>query len=92
LRRRDRLSPPHAIAADRGKIELLARLAVGALTLNLKWRDAMIERLMTLKEMISHRVIYGGLSGCHLWAAVATGKWEVYVPMAVLYALALWRG
>ncbi len=39
------------------------------------------------KACICHRSLYGQLSGCHGFAAWATGKPEIYVPMAVLYAV-----
>lgn len=52
----------------------------------------MIERLTKMKETISHRMIYGGLAGCHLWAAWMVAKPEVYLPMAAVYALAAWKG
>jgi hypothetical protein len=40
----------------------------------------------------SHRAVYSGLSACHLWAAVATDKPEVYCPIAALYTVLAWRG
>ncbi|GIT90562.1 hypothetical protein JANAI61_10200 [Jannaschia sp. AI_61] len=47
----------------------------------------------TWKEIcLCHAATYGALSACHGWAAWATGKPEVYVPMMVIYALQAWRG
>lgn len=38
-----------------------------------------------MKKILCHRAAYAGLSGTHVFAALATGKPEVYLPMAVLY-------
>lgn len=38
-----------------------------------------------MKKFLCHRAAYAGLSGTHAFAALATGKPEVYLPMAVLY-------
>jgi len=40
-----------------------------------------------MQRVCCHRNVYGALCGCHGFAAWATGKPEVYVPMAVLYLL-----
>ena len=40
-----------------------------------------------VRAMMGHRTLYLALSGCHIFAAVQTGKPEVYVPMAALYFL-----
>ncbi|MEL6449889.1 MAG: hypothetical protein AAFQ19_01415 [Pseudomonadota bacterium] len=37
--------------------------------------------------VLCHRGHYGQLCGCHGFAAWATGKPEVYVPMAAVYLL-----
>lgn len=41
---------------------------------------------------LCHRGLYGQLSGCHGFAAYATGKPEIYLPMAALYAVLALRG
>jgi len=38
-----------------------------------------------IQRLCCHKNVYGGLSACHGFAAYATGKPEVYVPMALLY-------
>lgn len=43
-------------------------------------------------KVLSHRVIYGGLSACHGMAALITDKPEVYWPIAALYSLLVVRG
>ena len=45
-----------------------------------------------MKWCVCHHALYGGLTACHGWAAYATQKPEIYVPMAVLYAVLAWRG
>lgn len=56
----------------------------------------MAERLKKLKDNLrnriaaaihSHRNLYGSLSASHLWAAMSTGKPEVYLPMVVIYGI-----
>lgn len=48
----------------------------------------MLERLKKLlKTALCHHSIYGGLTGCHAWAAWSTGKPEVYLPMVALYLI-----
>lgn len=37
--------------------------------------------------VLSHRILYAALSLSHTWAAISTGKVEVYAPMAILYFL-----
>lgn len=39
------------------------------------------------KAVFCHHSIYGQLAGWHGFAAFSTGKPEIYVPMAVLYAV-----
>lgn len=43
-------------------------------------------------RLCCHRNVYGCLGGWHGFAAWATGKPEVYVPMAALYWVLAWRG
>lgn len=48
----------------------------------------MFERLKSkFCSLCCHRNVYSGLGGCHGFAAWATGKPEIYVPMAVLYLI-----
>jgi len=48
----------------------------------------MFERVKkTILRLCCHRRIYAGLGLWHGFAAVVTGKPEVYLPMAVLYLL-----
>ena len=42
--------------------------------------------------LLHHRAIYAGLSACHGWGCLLTGKPELYGPMAVLYAILALRG
>jgi len=42
------------------------------------------------KAVLCHRSLYGQLCGCHSFAAWATGKPEIYVPMALVYAVLAW--
>ncbi len=42
------------------------------------------------KEFCTPRRLYWALAGAHGMAGFATGKPEVYLPMAALYALAAW--
>ncbi|MEM6760837.1 MAG: hypothetical protein AAF601_15290 [Pseudomonadota bacterium] len=51
-------------------------------TTAVKWRD----------RALSHHALYGGVSATYGWAGWATGKPEVYAPLAVLYAIMAWRG
>ena len=39
-----------------------------------------------------HRNIYAGLTGCHGFAAWATEKPEIYLPMAALYLVQTLKG
>ena len=39
-----------------------------------------------------HHVGYAGLCMSHVFAAMQTGKPEVYVPMAVMYFALSWKG
>lgn len=41
---------------------------------------------------LRHQCLYGGLCGAHGWAAWATDKPEVYLPIMALYALLAWQG
>lgn len=53
----------------------------------------MFERLKKMMEVcVCHQALYGGLSASHGWAAWATGKPEVYLPMMAIYAVLAWRG
>ncbi|MEL6451016.1 MAG: hypothetical protein AAFQ19_07130 [Pseudomonadota bacterium] len=53
----------------------------------------MLERIKKFgNACVCHHALYGGLSASHGWAAWATGKPEVYVPMTLLYAVLAWRG
>lgn len=45
-----------------------------------------------MNDVLTHRVLYGALCGCHGFAAFWTAKPEVYVPICVLYAVLSWRG
>ncbi|MEX3015527.1 hypothetical protein [Gymnodinialimonas hymeniacidonis] len=55
------------------------------LTDAVKWVAKTVQSIA--KACVCHRSLYGQLSGCHGFAAWATGKPEIYVPMAVLYAV-----
>ena len=48
----------------------------------------MIERFDEMIGKLGHCGIYAGLCGTHIWAAIMTGKPEVYLPIALFYALA----
>ncbi len=53
----------------------------------------MFERLKkAMKFCVCHHGLYGGLCASHSWAAWATQKPEVYLPMVLLYAVLAWRG
>lgn len=52
------------------------------------WKESLTSAVRrTINAVLCHRSLYGQLSGCHLFAAYATGKPEVYLPMAALYAV-----
>lgn len=52
----------------------------------------MWKRMNEMMTRISHRACYAALALCHVYAAGATGKWSVYLPMAWFYAVLAWRG
>lgn len=53
----------------------------------------MLERLKkAINVALCHHSLYGGLTGCHGFAAWVTDKPEVYLPMAALYAVLAIRG
>ena len=43
-----------------------------------------------LKAYCTHCRLHAGLAGMHVLADFATGKVEIYGPMAVIYAVASW--
>lgn len=44
------------------------------------------------RAVICDKSLYGQLAGCHGFAALSTEKPEIYLPMAVLYAVLALRG
>lgn len=51
----------------------------------MKYLKTMTQKL--LQRLCCHRSLYSGLCGSHGFAAYATGKPEVYVPMMVIYGV-----
>ena len=45
-----------------------------------------------LAKLLCPQSLYGQLSACHGYAAMTTGKPEVYLPMAALYLVMALRG
>lgn len=56
--------------------------------LNFKEHLVMKKKLM---DHLTHCRLHCGLAGTHLFAAWATSKPEVYVPIAAIYAISAWR-
>lgn len=57
------------------------------------WKETLTDAIRKLGRVaLCDHSLYGQLSGCHTFAAWATGKPEVYLPMAVLYAVMAWKG
>jgi len=55
--------------------------------------NIMLKRLKTIgMKLTSHSALYAGLCASHIWAAVSTGKPEIYGVMAVIYGVLAIKG